>query len=285
MNRATIHILSLFPEPLDTVLNSSILRRAQAKGIVELTVGNLRDFAQDKHKSVDDAPFGGKQGMLFMAPVLEAAMRVQLETVSGKRENLKVIYTSPRGVRAEQPLFEGLARWLVRDTQGLQTEEGLVGMGPELLRNESDPKRIVVVAGRYEGVDERFINRWVDLEFSLGDFILTGGELPALVLVDGVVRLLPGVLGNALSRQDESFSNGLLEYPQYTRPREFAGQAVPEVLVEGHHLKIQDWNLRQSLLLTAAFRPDLLLKHQGQGLPGWAADLLEELKKRIYLRA
>lgn len=257
-----IDILSLFPQPVKGILDSSILRRAQLKGAVRLEASDLRAYADDKYRSVDDTPFGGQQGMLFTAPVLERAMQAQLAAVGGQRDNLKILYPTPRGIHLGQSMFQALADW----------------MGAESSR------RIVVVCGRYEGVDERFVDGWVDLEFSTGDYVLTGGELPALCLVDGLVRLLPGVLEDARSHEQESFSSGLLEQPQYTKPREFGGQTVPEELLSGHHAKIEEWKLRESLLLTSAFRPDLIRAHRGQGLPGWARDLLERLQRRLDLR-
>ena len=263
MGKATLDVLSLFPTPVRAVLDSSILRRAQAAELVTLENTDLRSFSPDKYKSVDDTPFGGSQGMLFSAPVLELALQDQLNRVDGRRERLKIVYPSPRGVRLEQPALEQMAEWLLSEPDS----------------------RLCVLCGRYEGIDERVVNRWVDLEVSLGDFILTGGELPALSIVDGIVRLLPGVLGNSKSAKDESFSNGLLEYAQYTKPREFLGQGVPEELLSGHHKKIAEWQLRESLLVTYAFRPDLIRAHSGLGLPDWARTLLEKLKTRIDLRA
>jgi len=239
-----------------------MLRKAQMNGVVELKATDLRDYSDDKYRSVDDTPFGGRQGMLFTAPVLERAMLSQLDAVGGDRSRLKILSTSPRGVRLEQPVLQALADWIGEDAG----------------------RRLCIVCGRYEGVDERFNERWVDLELSLGDFVLTGGELPALVLVDGLVRLLPGVLGDERSAREDSFSNGLLEYPQFTKPRDFEGRGVPSELVSGNHRQSDEWKLRQSLLLTAAFRPDLIRAHSGSGLPAWARELLERLRDRLDLR-
>jgi tRNA (guanine37-N1)-methyltransferase len=261
----SLDVLTLLPEPVRAVLNSSILKRAQALGKVELSATDLRSFAGDKYRSVDDTPFGGQQGMLFLPEVVEAAMKDQLSRVGGERDSLMIVYTSPRGVRLDQGVLEALAYWL--------------GSGRER------PRRLAVLCGRFEGVDERIVDRWVDLEVSLGDFILTGGEIPALALADGLVRLLPGVLGDDRSALEDSFSNGLLEHPQYTKPRVFEGLEVPAALLTGHHAQMQEWKLRQSLLLTSAFRPDLLRAHNGVGLPQWARDLLEHLKHRLDLRA
>jgi len=265
MSLPVIDLLSLFPDSLRSILDSSILRRAQAKELVELATSDIRTFATDKHRSVDDAPFGGEQGMLFKAPVLDAALKAQLELVEGDRSRLKVLYPHPRGLQLNQTLVQALSNWLLSE-------------------KETAPKRVVMICGRYEGIDERIVNQWVDLEISLGDFILTGGELPSLVLADAMVRLLPGVLGDERSAEFESFSNMLLEYPQYTKPREFGGQEVPQALTGGNHKDAEEWKLRESLLLTAAFRPDLLRKHSGDGLPFWARELLERLQRRLDLR-
>jgi tRNA (guanine37-N1)-methyltransferase len=257
-----IDVVSLFPDAVRAVLDSSILRRAQAKDLIEIMSTDLRDFAQDKHRSVDDTPFGGQQGMLFKAPVLENALKAQLEAVGGHRNKLKVIYPHPRGIPLSQPVVQAMANSL---TSG-------------------EVERMVLICGRYEGIDERIVDLWVDLEVSLGDFILTGAELPALVITDAVVRLLPGVLGNARSAENESFSQSLLEHSQYTKPREFRGLEAPRPLLSGNHAEAEEWKLRESILLTAAYRPDLLRRHRGEGLPGWARDLLGRLQKRLDLR-
>jgi tRNA (guanine37-N1)-methyltransferase len=260
----TLDVLSLFPQTVRSVLDSSILRRAQLKGQVELLSSDLRAYSSDNYGSVDDTPFGGSQGMLFTAPVLNAAFEDQLRTVGGKRENLKIIYPSPRGLRLNQTVVQELSQWLAPES--------------------GEARRVCVLCGRYEGIDERAVDTWVDLELSLGDYILTGGELPALTLVDAMVRLLPGVLGDEKSHRDESFSNGLLEYPQYTKPREFQGQGVPPELLSGHHAKIEEWKLRESLLMSFAFRPDLIREHSGEGFPKWALELLKILKNRLMAR-
>ncbi|MEO5668974.1 MAG: tRNA (guanosine(37)-N1)-methyltransferase TrmD [Bdellovibrionota bacterium] len=257
-----IDVLSLFPESVRAVLDSSILRRAQSKDIIGLESSDLRSFAQDKHRSVDDTPFGGQQGMLFKADVLEKALEAQLAAVGGDRSKLKIIYPHPRGLKMSQPVVQALADSIA----------------------SGETERMVLICGRYEGIDERIVDLWVDLELSLGDFILTGGELPALAITDAVVRLLPGVLGDDRSAEKESFSQSLLEHPQYTKPREFRGLPVPRQLVGGNHLEAEEWKLRESLLLTAAFRPDLIREHAGEGLPSWARDLLDRLQKRLDLR-
>jgi tRNA (guanine37-N1)-methyltransferase len=260
--KPVIDVLSLFPDSVRAVLDSSILRRAQAKDLIELQSTDLRAYAEDKHRSVDDTPFGGEQGMLFRANVLEKAMRDQLARVGGERRKLKVIYPHPRGLKLTQPVVQALADSVA----------------------SKETERLVIICGRYEGIDERIVDLWVDLEVSLGDFILTGAELPALILTDAVVRLLPGVLGDSRSAEKESFSQSLLEHPQYTKPREFRGLAVPGPLTGGNHREADEWKIRESLLLTAAFRPDLIRQHVGEGLPVWARDLLERLQKRLDLR-
>jgi len=278
-----IEILTLFPDAVQSVLDSSILRRAQAKGIVELTAKDHRKFGVTKHRNVDDTPYGGGQGMLMRADVLEAALLDTQAQVGGSRENMKVICPSPRGVEISHSHCEKFADWLVGPPGDEKGPTDLSRL-PEDSREESG-RAIVFVCGRYEGMDERFVQKWVDFEFSLGDFIVTGGELPSLVFADAVVRLLPGVLGDERSNRQESFSHGLLEHPQFTKPREWLGVSVPEVLAEGNHLKMDEWKLRSSLMLTFAFRPDLIRAHSGEALPKWAGALLDELKGRLAARS
>jgi tRNA (guanine37-N1)-methyltransferase len=295
-----IEILTLFPDAVQGVLDSSILRRAQAKGIVELQAKDLRKFGVTKHRNVDDTPFGGGPGMLIRADVLEAALLDSCEKAGG-RENVKVIFATPRGVEIAQSLCEKFSKWLVGGTSSFGQDDlsnGSSGLNESTTQNRGGPiltspnagtdtsRHLVFVCGRYEGIDERFIQKWVDFEFSLGDFILTGGELASLAFVDAIVRLLPGVLGDTRSSEQESFNQGLLEHPQYTKPREIEGfTATPEVLLEGHHLKMEEWKLRSSLMLTFAFRPDLIRAHSGDGLPKWAKALLLELQGRLEARA
>jgi tRNA (guanine37-N1)-methyltransferase len=267
---ASISLLTLFPQPVSAVLESSILRRAQSKGLVRIEVVDLRNFAKDRYRSVDDTPFGGEQGMLITAPVLHAALQAELEKVGGNRESLRVLYPSPRGLSLGQRIFEELSQWVA---PSLNDEA------------RGAPRRIVVICGRYEGIDDRIVDRWVDLEFSVGDFVITGGELPALLAVDALVRLIPGVLGHASSAARDSFSDGLLEHPQYTKPRDFEGIGVPVELLSGDHAKIEEWKIRESLSLSFAFRPDLIRMHRGEGLPSWAVELLEKFKKRLDLRS
>ena len=263
----TIDVITIFPDAVTAVLESSILRRAQSKGLLTLSSSDLRSYTQDKHRSVDDTPFGGGHGMLLKANVLEAALNDQLAAVGGDRSRLKVAFATPRGYRLDQKVFEQTSEWL--------------GAGG---KDVSSSRRLVIVCGRYEGVDERITERWVDLEFSLGDFIVTGGEIPALALVDGVVRLIPGVLGDDQSAPQDSFTTGLLEQPQYTKPREALGIDVPAELMSGNHKVMDEWKLRQSLLLTFAYRPDLIRDYAAKDLPPWAAELLTRLKARLDLR-
>jgi len=221
-----INILTLFPEMFESVFSSSILGRARAEGLLEITVTDIRPFSALKHKNTDDYPFGGGAGMVMLyQPIRDAMAAVAGENFRGRR-----IYLGPRGRR----LTTGVAR--------------------ELAKEES----LILLCGHYEGVDQRALDTCVDEEISIGDYILTGGEPAALVLTDCVARFIPGVLGSAESPEEESFSDGLLEYPHYTRPREADGMAVPEVLLSGDHAKIRAWRRRESLRATLRFRPDLL---------------------------
>ncbi len=263
--KASFSLLTIFPDYVQQNLDQSILGRAQKKGIVALEAVDLRAFTDDRHRSVDDTLYGGKAGMLFKTEVLDRALNEELKAVGGRRENLRVLYPSPRGLTLDQGVMDAMAEWL---------------SGGE----DTAPRRLSVICGRYEGIDERIVDRWVDFEFSMGDYVLTGGELPALVLADAVTRLLPGVLGNEESSRNDSFKGGLLEHPQYTKPRSFQKQMVPEVLLSGVHTDIESWKLRESLLLTFAFRPDLIREHRGQGLPLWARELLTRLQQRLEIR-
>jgi tRNA (guanine37-N1)-methyltransferase len=220
-------LLSLMPEELKPYLEASILGRAQAAGLITVRLRNIRDFAADRHHVVDDLPYGGGSGMVMMAGPVVAALESLPLFPPGP-----VILLSPKGRVFNQALAEELA----------------------LL------PRLVLVCGRYEGIDQRVSDLKADMEISLGDFILTGGELAALSVIDAVSRLLPGVLGGESSAAEDSFSAGLLEYPHYTRPAEFRGLRVPEVLLSGHHANIARWRRQESLRLTKERRPDLLDK-------------------------
>ena len=223
-----INILTIFPDMFDSMFNTSILGRAQEKGIVSIKATDIRPYSNSKHKNTDDYPFGGGAGMLMMAqPIADAIkdIRTQNECTG------KVIYMSPRGTTLTQSLAQELAQ-----------EEALT-----------------ILCGHYEGVDQRVLDKYVDMEISIGDYVLTGGEVAATVLVDCVSRLIPGVLGSEDSPEDESFSSaGLLEYPQYTRPRVFEDMEVPQVLLDGNHGKINQWRREQAILTTLKRRPDML---------------------------
>ncbi|MCL2285784.1 MAG: tRNA (guanosine(37)-N1)-methyltransferase TrmD [Firmicutes bacterium] len=226
------HVLTLFPEMITEATSHSILGRAIRGGTIHVNPVNIRDFAVNKHGQVDDSPYGGGAGMVMMAPPVYDAYqyaRGQLKRTTG--ETCPVIYLSPQGKVLTQAKAQELSAY------------------PE----------IILLCGHYEGLDERVIEEIVTEEISIGDYILTGGEPAALVLMDAVSRLVPGVLGKAESYQDESFSGiiPLLEYPQYTRPPEFMGRKVPEVLLSGHHGKIEEWRRQQSVARTAKKRPDL----------------------------
>lgn len=219
-----IDVLTLFPEMFSAVTGSSIQGKACENGILEVNLVNIRDFSADKHRKADDSPFGGGAGMVMTAdPIFRALESVE---AAGK----KLIYMSPRGKVLDYPKVLELA-------------------------GESE---FVILCGHYEGVDERVLEYWKMEEVSIGDYILTGGELAAMVLIDAVLRLVPGALGDERSASEESVYTGLLEYPQYTKPREYRGMQVPEVLVNGNHELIRLWNFEQSLILTKERRPDLL---------------------------
>jgi tRNA (guanine37-N1)-methyltransferase len=220
------HILTLFPEMFSGVLSASIIGRAMENGILDVQLHNIRDYTVDRHRTVDDAPYGGGAGMVMKVEPLIAA----LEAVRKLAPAARLLLTSPRGVTFNQQMSADLAAC----------------------------EDVIIVCGRYEGIDERVVELSGAEELSLGDFILTGGELAAMVVVDAVGRLLPGVLGSDESAAADSFSDGLLEYPQYTRPPEFRGLKVPEVLLSGNHREIAMWRREQSLLRTRRSRPDLL---------------------------
>jgi len=221
-------ILTTFPEMIEPVIRCSILGRAIDKGLISVELVDPRSFSELKHKNTDDYPFGGGAGMVMLAqPIVDAVESCEKAGFSGRK-----LYLSPRGRRFDQRMAEELAR-----------EECLL-----------------LLCGHYEGVDQRAIDLKFDGEVSVGDFVLTGGELGAMIIVDAVSRLIPGVLGDSDSPEDESFSMGLLEYPQYTRPRVFRGMEVPEPLLGGDHAKIEKWRREQALRLTLQRRPDLLPK-------------------------
>ena len=244
-----INILTLFPEMFLAITESSILGRAAANGILEITLTNIRDFTQDKHRRVDDTPFGGGPGMVMMAdPVFRA---LEASGAKGKRH----LYMSPRGKILDYPMALELAR----------------------------EKELVMLCGHYEGVDERILEYWDMEEISIGDYILTGGELAAMVVVDAVARMIQGVLGDMKSAEAESIYSGLLEYPQYTKPREYRGMEVPGVLAGGNHELIHLWQFEQSLALTKEKRPDLFetfVKESGN-LTKKEKKILEKVVSRV----
>ena len=223
-----IDVLTLFPE-MFSALDHSILGRATRKGLLDINVVNIRDFSKDKHKKCDDYPFGGGAGMVMMAqPVCDAFDSLGLDG------DVMRIYMSPKGRNLTQSLVKEL----------------------------SACRHLVLLCGHYEGVDQRALDLNIDMEVSIGDYVLTGGELPAMVLIDAVSRYIPDVLGSEQSTVDESFSDNLLEYPQYTRPQNFRGLEVPEVLVSGNHQKVDEWREKLKLEITMKNRPDLLEKKE-----------------------
>ncbi len=236
-------ILTLFPEMFKSPFDSSLLKKAQEKWLIEIAVHDIRDYTEDRHRVTDDYPYGGGSGMVMKVEPIARA----LEDVVQERHAAKVVLLTPQGKVFNQIMAEEL----------------------------STCSRIVLICGRYEGVDERVRDYLVDEEISIGDYVLTGGELPAMVIVDAVSRLVSGVLGNCDSAATESFSTGLLEYPQYTRPADFRGWKVPEVLVSGNHRVIDIWRRKESLRKTALRRPDLLSK---AGLTEEDRKILEEIK-------
>lgn len=219
-----IDVLTLFPE-MFTALDSSLIGRAKNNGLFQFSCHNIRDYSADKHKKCDDAPFGGGAGMVMMPQPIHDCIQAVDPDHTAKR-----IYLSPRGKVLNQ----------------------------QLVRELSEAQHILLLCGHYEGVDQRVLDMDIDMELSIGDYVLSGGELPAMVVIDAVLRYVPNVLGNAQSTVEESFSQQLLEYPQYTRPQEFLGVQVPEVLVSGNHGKIEEWRKEQSLEITKKNRPDLL---------------------------
>ena len=221
-------VLSIFPEMFASPLNFSLLKKAQEKSILNICLHDIRNWADDKHKMTDDAPYGGGCGMVMKVEPVEKA----LAAIRSPEDDSQVVLMTPQGKTFNQKIAVQLA----------------------------EKKQIIIICGRYEGVDERIREHLVDREISIGDYILTGGELAALVLIDAVSRLIPDVLGNPESTLGESFSHNLLEYPQYTRPAEYKGWMVPDVLLSGNHAQIELWHKRESLRRTYQRRPDLLKK-------------------------
>lgn len=225
-----IDVLTLFPEMCEGVFGTSIVGKARDKGIVSLNAVNFRDFSGNKHGSVDDTPYGGGGGMVLKPDPIFAAVEHVLEQAESRERQPRIILMCPQGKPYTQSIAEELAR----------------------------EEHLIFICGHYEGYDERIREHLVTDELSIGDYVLTGGELPALTVIDSVVRLQPGALGNETSAVTDSFSTGLLEYPHYTRPVEFRGWKVPDILLSGHHANIEDWRREQALKRTLTRRPDLL---------------------------
>lgn len=223
-----ISIITLFPEIFPKILDSSIIGRAQKKGLVEFEFINLRDFGLGTHKVVDDKPYGGGVGMVLKVDVLAKAVQSLHSKISNGK--FKIILTSASGKTFTQSKAKELSKF----------------------------DHLIIVCGHYEGVDQRFIDKYVDEEISIGDYVLTGGEIPALVLADSITRLIPGVIEKVEAIQKESFENNLLEYPQYTRPENFEGEKVPEVLLSGNHQEVEKWRQEKAIEKTKNVRPDLL---------------------------
>lgn len=239
-----IDILTLFPEMFDQVLNSSILGKAQKEEQVHIRRVNFRDYSENKHGSVDDYPYGGGGGMVLRPePIFRA-----VESVTSPEKRARVILFTPQGETYNQQKAEALSR----------------------------EDHLVLICGHYEGYDERIRRHLVTDEISIGDYVLTGGELPAMVLIDSLVRLLPGVLGNEKSAEEDSFSTGLLEYPHYTRPADFRGWTVPDVLLSGHHGRIDRWRKKEALRRTLTRRPDLI---RNEPVDTEMRSLLKEVKE------
>lgn len=225
-------VITLFPEMFDALTQSGISRRAVENGLVDIKCINPRDYATDKHRTVDDKPYGGGPGMVMKVKPLQDALAAARKYLQVPESESKVIYLSPQGKKLDRQSVKILA----------------------------EEKSLILIAGRYEGIDERFIEDEVDEEWSIGDYVLSGGELPAMVLLDAVIRRLPGALGDAQSAEQDSFENSLLDCAHYTRPELLNGRKVPAVLLSGDHKKIESWRMKQALGRTAERRPDLLEK-------------------------
>lgn len=229
-----IDIITIFPDIFESALKFGVIREAFRKNLCELNIYNLRDFSDYKHGRVDDRPYGGGCGMILMPEPLDRAINFikKKNKIRNTKEKQKIVLLTPRGEKLNQA--------------GLKRLSGL--------------ENLILVCGRYEGVDQRVIDSLIDLELSIGDYVLTGGEVPAMVIIDGVIRLLPGVVGKEESLKTESFENNMLDWPQYTRPEVFKRAAVPDVLLSGDHKKIKEWRNKKSLEITRKRRPDLFDK-------------------------
>ncbi|MBU1147078.1 MAG: tRNA (guanosine(37)-N1)-methyltransferase TrmD [Candidatus Omnitrophica bacterium] len=232
-----IDVVTIFPKMFDPVLGESIIKRAQKKGVVDIDITDLRLFSRDKHRKVDDKPFGGGPGMVMnVEPFFEVVNYIRRKT-KDRRLKTMVVLMDPKGKTFDHKMAKKLSRY----------------------------EHMILLCGHYEGIDERVQEHLVDDEISIGDYVLTGGELPAMVVIDAVTRLLPGALGNEDSSENESFSEGTLEYPQYTRPADYKGMKVPDALLSGDHEKIKEWRKKESLKTTKKKRPDLLKKRNHRG--------------------
>jgi len=228
-----IDVVTIFPNMFDNIIEFGVLKEAFKKNICQLNIYNLRDFSNYKHGRVDDRPYGGGPGMVLMPePIDNAITFIKKKNKIKKKEKQKTILLAPRGEKLNQNKLKYL----------------------------SNLENIILICGRYEGVDERVIDSLIDFEISIGDYVLTGGEIPAMVIIDGVIRLLPGVVGKEESLKSESFEDNLLDYPQYTRPPVFKGMDVPKILLSGNHKDIQKWRKEKSLEITRIKRPDLIDK-------------------------
>ena len=245
-----ISVLTLFPEMLKAYFAEGVIGRALEKDIFSLDIKNPRDYTTDNHRTVDDYPYGGGPGMVMKPEPIEAAMEDILSASAESGERVRTIMVTPSG----RPFNQGIAKELSRSAE-----------------------RLVFISGRYEGIDQRVTDKYVDDELSIGDYVLTGGELPVLVIIDAIVRLLPGVVGDAESLDDESFSWGILDYPHYTRPADWQGMQVPDVLLSGNHAHIDVFRRKEALRLTMRMRPDLLEKEGG--LTDIDRKLIREIKE------
>ncbi len=244
-----IDIMTLFPTQIEAVLGESIIGRARAAGLLDIRTYNIRDYSEDKHHRVDDTPCGGGRGMLMAAPAIVNCYNAVISDLTDEEPNPKVLYMSPRGKTFTQ----------------------------EDAKRFAECERLIILCGHYEGVDQRAIDILEAEEISIGDYVLTGGELAACIISDAVGRLVPGVLPEAVCHEKESFEDDLLEYPQYTRPVEYMGMSVPDVLLSGHHANIDKWRLAEAEKLTEERRPDLFAKYYERKA---AAEALKKKKRR-----
>ncbi|PTN10881.1 tRNA (guanosine(37)-N1)-methyltransferase TrmD [Nitrosomonas aestuarii] len=244
--------ITLFPDMFDAITEHGVTGKANKNNLFHLNIWNPRDFTADNYRTVDDSPYGGGPGMVMMAkPLEDAIVNARKRQQALGIDNTEVIYMSPQGQRLDHKMVERL----------------------------SQSPGIILLCGRYEGIDERLISRQVDTEISIGDYVLSGGELAAMVLIDSIIRLIPGTLGDPESATQDSFVNGLLDYPHYTRPENYYDSRVPEVLLSGNHANIRRWRLQQALGKTWLKRPDLIKLKETQGITKEEENLLEEFKK------